>query len=240
MEVRSSRFRYPYGKKRMSKAKILLIDDDETLLGLLADYLRTADYHPLTANSGVDGLRLAADTMPDLVVLDVMMPAMDGWEVCQRLREISSVPIIMLTAKGEEYDKLRGFHLGIDDYVTKPFSFAELVARVGAVLSRAAIDISERVMSDDLSIDFDQRRVMVAGEVIDLTPTEYRLLETLARNARHTLSTETLLTEVWGPQYAGETNHVKHYIWTLRKKIETDPGDPRHILTERGFGYRFE
>lgn len=240
MEVRSSRLHFLYGKKRMTKAKILLIDDDETLLGLLADYLRTAAYHPLTANSGLNGLRLAADTMPDLVVLDVMMPAMDGWEVCQRLREISSVPIIMLTAKGEEYDKLRGFHLGVDDYVTKPFSFAELVARVGAVLSRAAIDTSKRVTSDDLTIDFDQRRVIVANEIIDLTPTEYRLLETLARNARRTLSTESLLAAVWGPQYSGEIKHVKHYIWTLRKKIEADPGDPKHILTERGFGYRFE
>jgi two-component system KDP operon response regulator KdpE len=224
----------------MTNVKVLLIDDDETLLGLLADHMRSAGYHPLTANSSLEGLRQAVDMAPDLVVLDVMMPAMDGWEVCQRLREISSVPIIMLTAKGEEYDKLRGFHLGVDDYVTKPFSFAELVARVGAVLSRAATETSKRAISDDLNIDFDQHRVTVAGEVIDLTPTEYRLLETLARNANHTLSTESLLTEVWGPQYAGETKHVKHYIWTLRKKIEVDPGDPRHILTERGFGYRFE
>ena len=224
----------------MTKARVLLIDDDESLLGLLVDHMRTAGYHPLAANSGLEGLRLAAETAPDLVVLDVMMPAMDGWEVCQRLRENSSVPIIMLTAKGEEFDKLRGFQLGVDDYVTKPFSFAELVARVGAVLSRAATEISSQVTSGDLTIDFDQHRVMVSGQVIDLTPTEYRLLETLARNADHTLSTESLLTNVWGSQYAGETKHVKHYIWTLRKKIEADPGDPRHILTERGFGYRFE
>jgi two-component system KDP operon response regulator KdpE len=224
----------------MAKATVLLIDDDETLLGLLVDHMRTAGYYPLRANSGLEGLRLAAETAPDLVVLDVMMPAMDGWEVCQRLRENSSVPIIMLTAKGEEFDKLRGFQLGVDDYVTKPFSFAELVARVGAVLSRAATEISSQVTSGDLTIDFDQHRVMVSGQVIDLTPTEYRLLETLARNADHTLSTESLLTNVWGSQYAGETKHVKHYIWTLRKKIEADPGDPRHILTERGFGYRFE
>jgi two-component system KDP operon response regulator KdpE len=215
----------------MTKARVLLIDDDETLLGLLVDHMRTAGYHPLAANSGLEGLRLAAETAPDLVVLDVMMPAMDGWEVCQRLRENSSVPIIMLTAKGEEFDKLRGFQLGVDDYVTKPFSFAELVARVGAVLSRAATEISSQVTSGDLTIDFDQHRVMVSGQVIDLTPTEYRLLETLARNADHTLSTESLLTNVWGSQYAGETKHVKHYIWTLRKKIEADPGDTRHILT---------
>ncbi len=224
----------------MSKAKILLIDDDETLLGLLEDYLRSVGYFPLTANSGLEGLRLATDATPDLVVLDVMMPVMDGWEVCQRMRKISSVPIIMLTAKSEEYDTLRGFRLGVDDYVTKPFSFAELVARVRAVLSRATTEISKQVTSVDLTIDFDQHRVTAAGKVIDLTPTEYRLLEALARNANHTLSTESLLTDVWGPQYSGETQHVKHYIWTLRKKIETDPGNPRHILTMRGFGYRFE
>lgn len=224
----------------MSGQKILLVDDDETLLELLADHMRSAGFLPIMAGGGLEGLHLAAETLPDLVVLDVMMPVMDGWEVCKQLRERSSVPIIMLTAKGEEYDKLRGFHLGVDDYVTKPFSFAELVARVGAVLSRTAIDISEQVTSNDLSIDFDQRRVTVAGAVIDLTPTEYQLLETLARNANRTLSTESILAEVWGSQYTGESKHVKHYIWTLRKKIETDPGDPRHILTERGFGYRFE
>jgi DNA-binding response OmpR family regulator len=146
----------------------------------------------------------------------------------------------MLTAKGEEFDKLRGFQLGVDDYVTKPFSFAELVARVGAVLSRATTEASNRVTSDDLTIDFDQHRVTLADQIVDLTPTEYRLLETLARNANHTLPIESLLTNVWGRQYSGETKHVKHYIWTLRKKIEADPGDPKHILTERGFGYRFE
>ncbi|MGB3713272.1 MAG: response regulator transcription factor [Candidatus Promineifilaceae bacterium] len=224
----------------MTNERVLLIDDDETLIELLAEHMSSAGYHPLMANGGLEGLHLAAEAIPDLVVLDVMMPGMDGWEVCRRLRESSSVPIIMLTAKGEEYDKLRGFHLGVDDYVTKPFSFAELVARVGAVLSRAAIDISKQVTSNDLTIDFDQRRVTVRGEAIDLTPTEYHLLETLARNANHTLSTESILVEVWGSQYTGETQHVKRYIWTLRKKIETDPGDPRHILTERGFGYRFE
>jgi DNA-binding response OmpR family regulator len=224
----------------MTSERILLIDDDETLIELLAEHMSSAGYHPLMANGGLEGLRLAAEAMPDLVVLDVMMPGMDGWEVCKQLRERSSVPIIMLTAKGEEYDKLRGFHLGVDDYVTKPFSFAELAARIGAVLSRAVIDISKQVTSNDLTIDFDERRVTVAGEIVDLTPTEYHLLDTLARNANHTLPTNFLLTEVWGPEYAGETKHVKQYIWTLRKKIEADPGDPRHILTERGFGYRFE
>jgi len=174
--------------------------------------------------------------------LDVMMPDTDGWEVGRRLREQSTVPIIMLTAKGEEFDKLRGFRLGVDDYVTKPFSFAELTARVGAVLARAthAPASTHRVTSGDLAIDFDQRRVTIADRMIDLTPTEYHLLELLARHAHRTVPTERLLVDVWGSAYAGEVEHVKHYIWALRKKIEADPGDPKHLITERGFGYRFE
>ena len=226
----------------MTGRTILLIDDDTTLLELLASHLQTAGYHPLTAPDGLSGLRLAAEARPDLVVLDVMMPGIDGWMVCERLRATSSLPIILLTAKGEEIDKLRGFRLGVDDYVTKPFSFAELTARVGAILARAAPGSApmHRLTSDDLAVDFDERRVVVAGQPVELTPTEYHLLETLARHAHRTVPIETLLVEVWGPGYAGEAEHVKHYIWALRKKIETDPGDPKHILTERGFGYRFE
>jgi two-component system KDP operon response regulator KdpE len=148
----------------------------------------------------------------------------------------------MLTAKGEEVDKLRGFQLGVDDYVTKPFSFAELVARVGAIISRAQREgrLSNQVASDDLVIILDERRVTLKDQIVELSPTEYRLLETLVRSAGRTVSTEVLLNNVWGPEYVGESKHVKHYIWSLRKKIEEDPGNPKHILTERGFGYRFE
>ena len=226
----------------MTKQTILLVDDDETLLELLADHVRMSGYNPLPANNGLHGLQLAIEEKPDLVVLDVMMPEMDGWEVCRRLREGSTVPIIMLTAKGKEFDKLRGFRLGVDDYVTKPFSFAELTARVGAVLARAqrGTEIGQRVTCGDLNIDFDQRRVTVDDQIVELTPTEYRLLEILARHLNRTVATEQLLTEVWGPKYYGEFEHVKHYIWALRKKIERDPGDPKHIITERGFGYRLE
>jgi two-component system KDP operon response regulator KdpE len=226
----------------MPFATILLIDDDTTLLELLAGHLNTAGYHALTAMDGPSGLRLAAEAQPDLVVLDVMMPGMDGWAVCERLRDKWHMAIIMLTAKGEEVDKLRGFRLGVDDYVTKPFSFAEVVARVGAVLARASHlpAGAHRVTSGDLTMDFDQRRVTTDGRPADLTPTEYRLLETLARRAGQPVSTEQLLHDAWGPEYAGEIEHVKHVIWALRKKIEADPGDPKHILTERGFGYRFE
>jgi DNA-binding response OmpR family regulator len=226
----------------MDRPTILVIDDDKTLVELLSDHLETAGYQTIVASDGPGGLRRADQTPPDLVVLDVMMPGMDGWEVCRRLREKSGVPIIMLTAKGEEIDKLRGFRLGVDDYVTKPFSLAELVARVGAVLARStqAPIKSHSITSGDLTIDFDQRRVSVAGHAIELTPTEYRLLETLARHPNRTLPIEHLLNQVWGPEYAGEVEHVKHYIWSLRKKIEADPGDPKHLITERGFGYRFE
>jgi two-component system KDP operon response regulator KdpE len=226
----------------MTRETILLIDDDKTLLELLSGHLETAGYRPLTASDSLSGLRLAVESQPDLVVLDVMMPDTDGWEVCRRLRDRSNVPIIMLTAKGEEIDKLRGFRLGVDDYVTKPFSFAELTARVRAVLARAthAPGATDQAVSGNLTIDFDQHRVSVAGRVIDLTPTEYHLLETLARHPQRTVPTGQLLAEVWGPEYAGEVEHVKHYIWALRKKIEADPGDPKHIITERSFGYRFE
>lgn len=221
---------------------IMLIDDDPTLLDLLSEHLRLAGYRVATESTGEGGLRLAEKNHPDLVMLDVMMPGMDGWQVCERLRKISSVPVILLTAKGEELDKLRGFRLGVDDYVTKPFSFAELTARVGAVLARARRSSAppHSLISGDLTIDFGRRQVSVAGDPVELTPTEFRLLETLARRAHHTISIETLLAEVWGPQYTGEIEYIKRFIWALRKKIEADPGDPRHLITERGYGYRFE
>ena len=226
----------------MTSEKILLIDDDETLLTLLAEHIQMVGYSPLTAKSGQIGLELANQDNPDLIVLDVMMPGMDGWQVCEELRKTTSIPIIMLTAKSEEVDKLRGFHLGVDDYVTKPFSFAELVARVNAVLARSQqlAGPDHQVKSGDITVDFDQRRVTIDDQIVDLSPTEYRLLETLARHAQRTVPTEQLLKEVWGSEYRGEIEHVKRYIWSLRKKVERDPGNPQHILTERGFGYRFE
>jgi DNA-binding response OmpR family regulator len=226
----------------MTKEKILIIDDDETLLELLAEHIHKADFQPFTASSGDQGLKLAIEEDPDLIILDVMMPKMDGWEICRRLRENSKIPIIMLTAKAEEVDKLRGFHLGVDDYVTKPFSFSELIARVGAVLLRTGrgVEAGKKVTSGEIAIDFESRSVEVSGEMVDFTPTEYRMLEVLARHANRTVPTERLLVEVWGSEYAGERIHVKHYIWALRKKLEIDPGAPKHILTERGFGYRFE
>jgi two-component system KDP operon response regulator KdpE len=221
---------------------VLLIDDDATLLELLAEHIRNAGYQVLTESRGDRGVASALEKKVDLVVLDVMMPEMDGWEVCWRLRETSTVPILMLTAKGEEIDKLRGFHLGVDDYILKPFSFSEVVARIRAVLARVRGKVSkaQQLTSGALTIDFDRHKVTVDGESVELSPTEYRLLETLARHAHRTLPTEQLVLQVWGEAYTGEVEHVKRYVWALRKKLERDPGDPRHILTERGFGYRFE
>lgn len=221
---------------------VLVIDDDATLLELLSGHLEHAGYRVLTAAGGLDGLRLLNETSPDLVVLDVMMPGMDGWEVCRQIRLRSGIPVILLTAKSGEMDKLRGFGLGGDDFVTKPFSFAVLTARIGAVLARAAVPraSSPRIVRGDLAIDLDRREITRAGDRIDLTPTEFRLLETLVREAGRTLSTDQLVEHVWGDRYAGETEHVKHYVWSLRRKLERDPGDPQHVLTVRGFGYRFE
>lgn len=226
----------------MTYQKVLLIDDDATLCQLLGEHLEEAGFAVGTATDGIQGLHKASLEQPDLIVLDLMMPGMDGWDVCQQLRAASSVPIIVLTAKSEEFDKLHAFRLGIDDYVTKPFSFAELVARVRAILARVTrSSMAEHMLtSGNFTIDFDEHRVMVEGHVVDLTRTEYNLLEALAQHANRTLSTEWLVEKVWGPAYSGEVDQVKHFIWALRKKIETDPGDPKHLITERGFGYRFE
>jgi two-component system KDP operon response regulator KdpE len=225
----------------VSRPSVLLIDDDETLTTLLGDHLRSAGYGVAVANDGASGLCQAAGLGPDLIVLDVMMPGMDGWQVLERLGEHPKCPVIMLTAKDQEFDKLRAFRLGVDDYVTKPFSFAELMARVGAVLGRAArlSEVREKVVTGDVEIDLLRRRVRRAGETVELTPTEYRLLEVLARNLDVPVASEELVRRVWGPAYAGEVEHVKHYIWSLRRKLEADPGDPKHLITERGFGYRF-
>ncbi len=220
---------------------ILVIDDDQTLLSILAEHLDKAGYRAVTVASGLAGLQAFYEHHPDLVVLDVMMPKMDGWTVCERLREVSDVPIIMLTAKGEERDRLRGFRLGVDDYVVKPFSFAELVARIGAILirSRRAAPAAHPVpiVRGDVTIDLAERRVSRAGQPIHLSPTEFRLLAALAERPGHILSPEALLNQVWGSEYADDVENVKRYIHYLRQKLEADPDHPQLILTERGFGY---
>jgi two-component system KDP operon response regulator KdpE len=221
---------------------ILIIDDDLTLIDLLGQSLGKAGYRVLSASNGIDGLQMLYKNHADLVILDVMMPRMDGWEACTRIREISDVPIVMLTAKDEEADALKGFQCGVDDYVTKPFSFAELTARVKAVLQRtgkASPEAQKKVyVFGDLVVDVDNSHVTVRGKPVSLTPTEFQLLLTLAENAGRILSHEQLLSQVWGHEYVGEPGYVKRYIWYLRQKIEEDPSNPEYIITERGFGYK--
>lgn len=222
---------------------VLVIDDDATLLGLLAEHLSRAAYCVITAVSGDTGLQMFYNHYPDLVILDIMMPRMDGWAVCERMRETSDVPIVMLTAKGEERDRLRGFRLGVDDYVIKPFSFAELVARVGAILARSRRAPPEThpapIVRGDVIIDLAERRVTRGGEPVRLTPTEFRLLAALAEQPGHTLAPKTLLIQVWGSEYVDDVENVKRYIYYLRQKLEADAEHPQLILTERGFGYYF-
>ncbi|MBI2319653.1 MAG: response regulator transcription factor [Betaproteobacteria bacterium] len=225
-----------------STGTILLIDDDRVLVELMSDQLRAVGHHPLAAFNGTEGLHIAAQENPDLVLLDVMMPGMSGWEVCERLRERSSVPIIMLTARDEEIDKLRAFRLGVDDYVTVPCSFAEVLARVEAVLRRTRRRTAPAAgfRSGGLSMDFALRRVMAGKRAVELTVTEYRLLETLARRSPCPVCLDTIVGEVWALGADTGFEQVKHYVWTLRRKIEPDPDNPRHLVTVRGFGYRLQ
>ncbi len=222
--------------------KILVVDDDPTLLRFLQDYLREEKYEVFAANQGPEALRVAYREHPDLVVLDVMMPGMDGWEVCARLRELSDIPIILLTAKSTEADKLRGFQLGVDDYITKPFSFAELTARIQAVIGRTRRPPSSNernlLFFGDFTLDLDKHEARRDEAVIALTPTEFRLLEYFVRNKGRAISEDELSQEVWGDYYQGERSAVRRYIWMLRQKFEDNPSSPIWIRTVRGFGYR--
>jgi DNA-binding response OmpR family regulator len=222
------------------KSKLLIVDDDQTLLNLLSQYLRESDFQVYEAVNGRDGLRQAYQERPDLVLLDIMLPGMDGWEVCARLRELTDVPIIMLTAKTTEADKLRGFSMGVDDYVTKPFSFAELTARIQAVLGRAQTGAGEEegwLSHGDITLDLKKYQATLAGEQLELTPTEFRLLEALVRRKGGVISDEQLMHEVWGYERQ-DPALVRRYILLLRKKLEKYPSSPIWIRTVRGFGYR--
>ncbi|MGD2163077.1 MAG: response regulator transcription factor [Anaerolineales bacterium] len=222
--------------------RILLVDDDTTLLKFMADYLEGEAFEVITADRGQGALRKFYQVRPDIVVLDVMMPGMDGWEVCARLRELADIPVIMLTAKTSEADKLRGFRLGVDDYVTKPFSLAELTARIHAVVARAGSqrDGEASLVVSDLVIDLRKREVSLAGKSLELTPTEFRLLAALAERAGEAVSKEELTANVWGKNRSSSGSVLRRYIWLLRKKIEKDPSDPRRLITMRGYGYRLE
>jgi DNA-binding response OmpR family regulator len=222
--------------------KILLVDDDRTFLSFLEEYMMAEKFTVFSAASGAQGLKVAYREQPDLVILDVMMPGMDGWEVIRRLRELSDVPIILLTGKASEEDKLRGFRLGVDDYVVKPFSFAELAARIQAVLSRSRRPAPSRniLPMGEIRLDLDRRELRRGEQNIQLTPTEYRLLEVLARNPGKAVAESELIQAIWNTDQTGETAVIRRYIWLLRQKIEPDPSRPIHILTVRGYGYRLE
>lgn len=225
------------------KYRILVVDDEKRMVGFIRLNLEQDGFVVIEAFNGTQALDRLRDSLPDLILLDVMMPDMDGFEVLQTIREISAVPVIMLTAKGEENDKVKGLELGADDYVTKPFSPRELVSRVKAVLRRGATlddDESGRIEVDKrLQMDFGRHEVWVDDELIKLRPTEYRLLYHLVKNAGWVLTHDQILTKVWGYEYRDEPHYVRLYINYLRKKIEVDPANPIYILTERGVGYRF-
>jgi two-component system KDP operon response regulator KdpE len=222
---------------------VLVVDDEPRMVTFMRMNLEIEGMRVATATNGREAVDQVRDNMPDVVLLDVMMPVMDGFEALRRIRQFSPVPVIILTAKDDEDDRVRGLELGADDYVGKPFSHRELVSRIRAVLRRhyAAPPVPQTTVriDDRLSIDFARREVLVGGERVNLRPTEYRLLYHLVQNAGYVQTHEMLLTKVWGPEYREESHYLRLYITYLRQKIEADPAHPQYILTERGVGYRF-
>ncbi len=225
------------------KTKILVIDDDARLSEALTIFLSKNGYEVSAAGSGREGLKCLYRLHPDLVVLDIMMPGMDGWELCMRIREVSDVPLIMLAARGEECDRIKGLKMGADDFLVKPFSLNELEARIEAVLRRTspAQSASSSIAYQDAVLTVDTARCLVLRDQmpVALTATERRLLYLLVENAGCIVPTARILQAVWGPEYINESDYVKLYMWRLRQKIEADPGRPEYLLSERGLGYRF-
>jgi two-component system KDP operon response regulator KdpE len=223
--------------------KIMIVDDDETMNELIRVNLQPRGYDMISATNGKRAIELAREIEPDLIVLDIMMPEMDGYEVCRQLREFTDAPVLFLTAKGREQDLVRGFEVGGDDYVRKPFSLRELEARIQALLKRAVKVDRERVVTQfndgNLRIDLENGHVYRAGKMVHLTPTEYRLLSCLVHNMGTVLTHEDLLRNAWGENYTDATASLSLYIRYLREKIEDDPSMPRYIMTKWGIGYWF-
>ena len=221
--------------------KILVVDDEPRVVRLVTEVLRAMGYQVVAAASGKSGIEMVALEQPDLVLLDILLPqGPDGYEVCRRIREFSEVPVIMLTARAQESDMLRGFDMGADDYLTKPFSAKELVARVKAVLRRSRRPgeaASTQLTCGSLEIDFARRIVKAHGEQVLLTRTEYALLRQLALNANKVMLHRELLSEVWGPEYLDDIDYLRAYIRYLRRKLEADPSAPQLIVTAPGIGY---
>jgi DNA-binding response OmpR family regulator len=227
----------------MKKTRILVAEDEPRYVWAIQTNLEARDYEVLTASDGQQAVQLAADAQPDLVLMDIKMPGISGYEACRRIREFSTVPIIMITAMAEEADKVLGLDLGADDYVTKPFSAPELLARVRAALRR--VEYAEGLPSDSayeagaLRVDFVQHRVFVRGQETELTPTEYRLLCELVKQPGRVLVSDYLTERVWGPGYEEGDKLIRQAIHRLRRKIETDPRHPEYIRTRPGLGYVF-
>lgn len=224
--------------------KLLLIDDDQMITGPLARTLRESGYHVLVANNGKIGLELAQSEQPDIVILDVLMPEMDGWEVCQALRQRSAVPILMLTALGEEIDRILGLELGADDYLTKPFSTRELKARIKAMLRRVELDRgqmpeAETITVGDLRLELETHQVYKREQKLTLRLKEFELLKLLMMRHGKVVSRAELFNHIWGTEWLGDTRTLDVHIRWLREKIEQDPSRPQYIQTVRGVGYRF-
>ena len=236
---------YTVAEEKPGTMRILIVDDDRPSLKMTAFLLREEGYNVFTADNGHDALRMIDEKTPDLLILDVMMPGMDGWEVTRQLRRTTNLPIIILSAKGETTDRVFGLDLGADDYLAKPFEPSELLARVRAVLRRAeAFTFGEpqtQLSVEGFRLDPVNNTVTLPGNrVVELTPIEFRLLHYLVRNNGRVLTHEQLLNTVWGYEYEGYSNQVAVYVRRLRSKLEPNPDEPRHILTARGIGYRFE
>ncbi|HEV8297022.1 MAG TPA: response regulator [Acidimicrobiales bacterium] len=220
--------------------RVLVVDDEPHIRRTLATNLRARQLEVDLAASGEEALALAVSNPPDIVILDLGLPGIDGVEVIERLRVDTSVPIIVLSVREQEADKVRALDAGADDYVTKPFGIDELLARLRAALRRQpAVPETQVIASDRLRIDLDAKQVHVNGELVHLTRLEWSLVDVLVRNAGRLVSQRELLQQVWGPQYGTETNYLRVYMTQLRRKLESDPARPRHFLTETGMGYRF-
>ena len=223
------------------KAIILVVDDEPHVLRLVKANLESSGYKVLTAADGERAIEMVEGEVPDLVILDLMLPKLDGYAVCRRVREFSTVPIIMLTARSAQVDLVHGFEMGADDYLTKPFSVDELLMRVQAVLRRSKwpeeILTRQGFKTGPIEIDFAQHRVTVDGEEVKLTPTEYRLLAYMASNANRVITHREMLRAVWGPEYGEESEYLRVYMRYLRQKLEAEPSNPRYLLTQPGAGY---
>jgi len=228
----------------INNPNVLVVDDEKPLRDFVRKNLEVRGYKVLTASNGLEAMAIFNTERVDLVILDIMMPHLDGLETARRIRQTSIVPIIVLTALGEESDKVRAFDYGADDYLTKPFGVGELLGRIKAVLRRARWSepstSEERIVRGEICADLARHEVTVREEVLDLTPTEFNLLVYLMKNGGKVLSHRAILQHVWGPEYGDEAEYLRVYIGRLRQKIETDPLHPEYLYTERGVGYRFD